>query len=101
MTTVYRYKPEDVETSSGYWGGNTLRVIGDLCYQLYVKAASSGTVFDVTVTDPDSIVVRKFTNVVGVLNDLTPFPMSGVNTVEIDNSTADETFTVLLCCLEQ
>uniref|UniRef100_A0A6M3J2Z2 Uncharacterized protein n=1 Tax=viral metagenome TaxID=1070528 RepID=A0A6M3J2Z2_9ZZZZ len=102
MGTVYRYKPSSVVAVAGFWSGNTLKVLGDLCQQIYVKAATSTTVFDVSIIDPDTISIRKFTNITGVMNDLTPFPMSGINTIEIDNATVvDETFTVLVCVLER
>uniref|UniRef100_A0A6M3L572 Uncharacterized protein n=1 Tax=viral metagenome TaxID=1070528 RepID=A0A6M3L572_9ZZZZ len=101
MGTVYRYKKTDATPVSGFWSANTLKVLGDLCQQIYVKATTSTTVFDVSIIDPDSITVRKFTNIVGVMNDITPFPMSGINTIEIDNATVDEPFTVLVCVLER
>ena len=101
MGTVYRYKPSSVTPVSGFWSGNTLKVLGDLCQQIYVKATTSTTVFDVSIIDPDSVFVRKFTDITGTLNDLTPFPIAGINTVEIDNATVDEAFTVLVCVLER
>ena len=101
MGTVYRYKPGSVASVVGFWSGNTLKVLGDLCQQIYVKAATSTTVFDVSIIDPDSVSVRKFTSITGTLNDITPFPMAGINTIEIDNATKDEAFTVLVCVLER
>ena len=100
MTTVYKYRPT-VTTSSGYWTGNTEYIIGDMGQQIYVKAEHSTTTFDVIVTNSDDVEVRKFEGITEVLNDLTPFPMSGVHTVEIDNASRDETFTVRLCVLER
>ena len=101
MTTVYRYKPSAPTPVSGYWAGNTAKIIGDLCQQIYVKATTSTTTFDLGIIDSDDIYIRKFTNITGTLNDLTPFPMRGINTIEIDNASADEEFTVLICVLER
>ena len=101
MGTVYRYKNTAATPVSGFWSANTLKIRGDLCQQIYFKATTSTTVFDVSIIDPDSITVRKFTNIVGVMNDITPFPMNGINTIEIDNATVDEPFTVLVCVLER
>ena len=98
--SVYRYQPGQVTPTAGLWSGNTLKILGRLCQQIYVKAATSSTTFNLAIIDPDSISVRKFSNITGTLNDLTPFPMSGVNTVEISSASADEVFTVLVCVLE-
>lgn len=98
--SVYRYQPGSVTPTAGLWSGNTLKILGRLCQQIYVKAATSSTTFNLAIIDPDSISVRKFSNITGTLNDLTPFPMSGVNTVEISSASADEVFTVLVCVLE-
>ena len=98
--SVYRYQPGSVTPTAGLWSGNTLKILGHLCQQIYVKAATSSTTFNLAIIDPDSISVRKFSNITGTLNDLTPFPMSGVNTVEISSASADEVFTVLVCVLE-
>jgi hypothetical protein len=100
MSTVYRYKPSSVTPTAGLWSGNTLKILGSLCHQIYVKATTGTTTFNLSIIDPDSISIRKFTNITGTLNDLTPFPMSGINTVEISSASADEAFTVLVCVME-
>jgi len=98
--SVYRFQPGQVTPTAGLWSGNTLKILGRLCQQIYIKATTSTTTFNLTITDPDSIAVRKFTNLTGTLNDLTPFPMNGINTVEISSASVDEAFTVLVCVLE-
>lgn len=100
MSTVYKFKPS-ATTVSGEWSANTEKIIGDMGQQIYAKAATSTTTFDVVVTNSDDVEVRKFTNLTGVVNDLTPFPMSGIHTVAIENASADEAFTVRLCVLER
>lgn len=100
MSTLYKYNPGSVTPTAGLWTGNTLKILGSLCHQLYIKAATSTTTFNLSIIDPDSVSIRKFTNIKGTLNDLTPFPMSGINTVEISSASADEVFTVLVCVME-
>lgn len=102
MGTIYKYKPSGVATTgSGEWSGNTAKIIGDLCYQIYAKAATSTTTFDVVITNSDDFQVRKFTNLTGVMNDLTPTPMSGIHTFAIENASRLEAFTIRLCVLER
>lgn len=68
--SVYRYQPGQVTPTAGLWSGNTLKILGRLCNQVYVKADTSTTTFDLSVTDPDSVAVRKFTNITGTLERL-------------------------------
>ena len=67
-----------------------------LCCQLYVKSASAGTTFNVTVTDAYDVDIRKITGIKNVLNDLTKLPVRGVLTIAIDTASADEAFTLRL-----
>ena len=101
MSTVYKFKPTGVATVLGEWSGNTANIIGDMGQQVYAKATTATTTFDVVVTNSDDVEVRKFTDVTGVLNDLTPFPMSGIHTVAIENASRNEGFTVRLCVFER
>lgn len=86
----------DPTPTSGYWGDTTLDIMPSMLSQVWVKATTASTVFDVIVKDADSREIYKVENVVGILNDVTPYPTMGVYTVEIDNSTADEAFEVKL-----
>jgi len=67
-----------------------------LCYQILVNPTTSTTQYDVSLTDPGSVVVFKRTSEVGTLNELISLPMSGAYTVAIDNATVDEDHTVLI-----
>ena len=91
----YVYNPA-VTTSNGTWTGYTMPIFGGICCQFYVKAASSNTTFDITVTDPNSVEVRKVTDVEQVFNDLTKWPVYGVYTLLIENVDRDDDFTVLM-----
>lgn len=63
---------------------------------LIVRSADPTTTFDVTVTDYESIPIRKFTTATEVVNDLTLTPIMGETTITIDNvAVNNDTFTVL------
>ena len=53
---IYRYKPSAITVSTA-WSGNTLSISGMLCRQVYAKSNSGDTVFDLTITDPEGVVV--------------------------------------------
>ena len=94
----YEYAPAGVATVLGDWGGNTLPLsAGATCKQVYVRSTIETTVFDVIITNKFGYVIRKFTGATGLVNDLTPFPVKGKYTIEIENATRNEAFEVLLC----
>lgn len=90
----HKYRPT-VTTVAGSWAGNTPQITHMLCRQIYVKSATTTTTFDVTITDEKDVEIQKFTDAIGVINDLTPVPVHGVVTVTISGASADEAFTVL------
>jgi len=92
---VYWYKP-NATTSSGVWSGNTLKIDGALCRQVYLKPATAATIFDFTITDEDDIVVKSYVGVTKEINDLNPFIVEGVYTLAIAGATADEAFKIKL-----
>ncbi len=99
---VYRYRPEEKDgsgavTVSGVWSGNTELLSGSLCHQVLVKATTSSTTFDLTITDKHDADVRKFTDITGTINDLTPWLAKGIYTISISSASKNEAFTVLLC----
>ena len=96
MTLVYRYHPVGVETSGTYWAGNTLKINGALCKQVYIKSATTTTNFDVNIKDKYDITIRKYKNITGELNNTDSFIVEGILTIEIENADADENFTVML-----
>ena len=98
--THYYYEPSSVSTSGGAWSGNTLTVVDALGRQVLIKAASSDTYFDVTITDAKDRDVVKYIGVREIVNDLLAFPAKGIYTVAIANATADEGFTVMVCFSE-
>ena len=92
---IYKYHPS-VVTVSGAWSGNTARLNGGLCRQVYVKPASSDTTFTVEIIDKDDISVRTFEGCT-LVSDFTAFFVEGIYTVSISSASADEAFEVMLC----
>jgi len=67
-----------------------------ICHQIVVKPTTASTQYDISLTDPASLVVFKRTSEVGTFNELINLPMAGAYTVAIDNATVDEDHTVLI-----
>ena len=93
---IYKYIP-DVTTVAGGWSGNTELISGGLCRQVYIKPNTDTTNYDARLVDENDIDIRKWTDQTGELNDLTPILISGICSLIIENATADEAFTVLIC----
>lgn len=79
--------------SSGVWAFNTDRFTGVDLRQIIIKAATSDTTFDISITDDKNNVVYGKEGITGSLNDLMYLPMRGTYTVAIANSSADEVYT--------
>ena len=91
----HRYSPS-VTTSSGAWSGNTAKIIGGICCQVYVKSSSDDTTFDLSIQDSHGVELRKYTDAVNVINDLSKWSVYGIMTFTISNASADEDFTLLM-----
>jgi len=64
-----------------------------LCYQIFIKADTSTTTFDVSLTDVFGNVTYVVQNITGQLNSLNVIPCYGNWTLSIDNASVDEEFT--------
>lgn len=64
--------------------------------QIYVRAATATTTFDVLIIDENDFQIRRFITATEFVNDLTPTPIVGHIKIRIQNSTVDEAFQVLL-----
>jgi len=93
--SIYRVETS-LTTASGSISGNTLPIGNGLCRQVLIYSANTDTTFDLSIIDNGNRTVRYWGNVTYQVNDLATFPMSGIYTVSINNSSADEPFTVLL-----
>jgi hypothetical protein len=90
--------------------GTTATVIGlsaltipatqGMCKQIFIKAATSTTTFDVKLIDRFSLDVLHETNITGLLNQLIELPCYGNWTLSISNASADENFTYLIVIKE-
>ena len=92
---VYKFvKTVTVAASSG--STNTHNIGGGVCRKLFVEATTAGTRFKVNVTDDTNSTIRTYNYRTGKLDDEKPFILTGINTINITNSTANEDFTVKL-----
>lgn len=83
--------------SSGAWSFNTQKFSGAMLYQVVLKAATSTTTFDVTITDEKDNVVYdsliRQTTATGTFEHELSIPLRGIYTIAVANSSADEAFT--------
>lgn len=92
--TIYKHRAS-VTASSGSTSSTTLNVRGGLCRQIVIRANTSTTVFRANITDENSDVVVNYPYHEGEINDWDIcIPMSGKYTVNITNSSPDDTFVV-------
>lgn len=91
----YKYA-KTITITSGTWSGNTLYIHSGLLKHLLVKATSSTTVFDFTITDSDNNIILKRTNVIGKLNEMLKLPVMDICNLAISNATIDENFNIKL-----
>jgi len=95
----YNYDNSNAEVVGGVFEDNTLRLRGIL-KQIFIKATTASTIFDVQLTDKDDDIVLERTAETGTLNESIDFAMRGIYTIKILNSTVDETFIVKLLVRE-
>jgi hypothetical protein len=78
----------------------TLNIIGGLCHQTFIKARTDNTTFKVNITDDNSQRIRNYGIHKGELNDLEVYPLKDVNTINITNVSATDTFDIKLMVRE-
>lgn len=94
--TIYEHKVT-IQAASGSVSTTTLRILGGLCRQVYVKAGTSTTVFRMNITDEDGDNIVDYGFSTGMLNDCSiAIPMSGTHMINITNASPDDTFKVKL-----
>ena len=92
MSIIINPATGTVTTSSGS-ASATLVARHDILMHMFVKATTSSTTFDVTLTDHNSNVVLTRTDQTGELNELIQLPTFKNLTFAIANASADESFT--------
>lgn len=64
--------------------------------QILIRSTVSTTTFDFKVTDANGVLIRQFLSATGVINDVTPTPVTGDFTLDIFNASPDDSFEVLV-----
>jgi hypothetical protein len=93
--TVYEHRTSLI-TSAGSTSTTSLNILGGLCRQVLITAATSTTVFRAYITDSQGLVKRNYGMCTGELNDVTFLPMSGYHKVNILNASPDDTFKIYI-----
>ena len=87
---------KSVTVSAGTWSGNTQNIGGGILLHIVVQATTVTTTFDFSITDSNSIVIKKWTGITDELNEEVYIPVEGKYTLTISNASADEVFEVYL-----
>ena len=97
---IYEHKTT-ITASAGSTSTFTLKVIGGLMRQLYIKANTDTTVFRANIQDEDGINRLDWGFSKGILNEVgLAFPMVNKYTVNITNASPNDIFTVRLAVQE-
>ena len=84
-----------VTTATGS-ASQTIRAGGNICYDILVKAETSSTTFDVSLTDVYGNVTLSREDNTGELSEQMQKLTYGNWTLDITNASADEDFSILL-----
>ena len=90
-----------ITASSGSGTVNTNQFIMGLMKQILVSPATASTIYDITVTSPEGLIISQTTSQTGDFADEMDIPVRGMHTVQIDNATVDELFTINLVIEER
>ena len=89
-----------ITASSGTVSKTILTGGGNVCYEIFVEAATSTTTFDVTLTDRYGFVTFERDDNTGKLSEMMQKIAYGNWTLTIANASADEAFDVLVVMRE-
>ena len=87
--------PLDVSetASSGTWSVNTPKLESRIIKQIIIEAATNTTTFDFDIQDEKNLTVfNTETKITGKLLEEVSIPTSGIYTLRVYNSSADEAF---------
>ena len=85
-----------VNSASGAYNEETFSNVGGLLRYLLVRAATSGTSFQTTLTDHKNVVRKRYGFVTGeLLDESMAIPVTGEYTIGIVNGSQDDTFTIV------
>lgn len=86
-----------ITPSSGDGSANTLKFSGGLLTQLYTKATTATTIYDVALVDEDNDTVFEIEAIEGEHEVHSVYmPVRGIYTVQVNDSTRDEAVIVKL-----
>ena len=87
--------------SAGSISSSTLKIVGGLLRQVYVRANTDTTVFKVDLQDERSTIRRAYDFHEGELNDVGfAMPVQGQYTISITNVSPNDTFKIVLAIQE-
>ena len=82
-------------TASAGTGSATVGAGNNILMQMFVKATTGTTTFDINLTDIHSNVMIQRLDITGELNELIEVPAYGNWTLTVENSSVDEDLTYL------
>ena len=86
-----------ITPSSGDGSANTLKFSGGLLTQIYTKATTATTIYDVALVDEDGDSIFELDAIEGETEEHSVYlPMRGIYTVQVNDSTVDEAIVVKL-----
>ena len=80
---------------------NTTDLLGGILGQVLVKPPSDDAIYDVKITNDNSIVIFDRESEEGTLSEIVDCPIRGIYTVEIRNPTKNGTYTIQLIIRNQ
>lgn len=82
--------------SSGSATTNTNKLLVGILRQVLCSPTTPTTIYDITITSPEGLIIYQTTSQTGDLADDVTLPMRGIHTVALANSTVDEVFNINL-----
>jgi len=82
--------------SSGSLAVNTPSSMHGFLHHVVVNPATSTTIYDVKITNSESINIYERVSETGTLSEEVQLPIRGTYTITISNATVDEAFTIQL-----
>jgi hypothetical protein len=81
----------------GSWTYTTTGITGEkFIRQIVVRSTSPTTTFDFEIIDANGVMIRQFLICTGVINDVTPTPVTDNFTVNLFNVIPNDTFEILI-----
>lgn len=90
--TIY----ETPTTVGGTWTYTTTGITGEKFIRQIVIRTTLTTTFDFKITDANGVMIRQFNLCTGVVNDITPTPVTDNFTILISSSVPDDTYEVMI-----